>query len=180
MFAVIAIRRHMAGRPDWFLTLFIVPCVLLGLAAIGFFLRQLLVTTGIGPTLMEISDHPFEPGGQYCLFLSQSGRLTINSMGVWLVCEEAATYRQGTNTRTETQEVHRQELFCRQQFQIERGLRFETEIELSVPEGAMHSFKADHNEINWALAVEGDVVGWPRYKRSFPVIVRPANGDSSQ
>jgi hypothetical protein len=177
VFAVIAIRRHLADRPDWFLTLCIVPCVLIGLGAIGIFLRQLLVTAGIGPTLVEISGHPLQPGREYRLFLSQSGRLTINSMSVWLVCAETATYRQGTNTRTETQEVHRQELFCRQQFQIERGLRFETEIEFRVPEGAMHSFKADHNEINWAVAVEGDVVGWPRYKRSFPVIVRPANGE---
>ena len=48
---------------------------------------------------------------------------------------------------------------------------------MSVPAGAMHSFKADHNEINWMLVVEGDVAGWPDYKRSFPVIVRPANGE---
>ena len=98
-------------------------------------------------------------------------------MRVSLVCEETATYRQGTNSRTETQEVYRHELFCRQRFEIERGLPFETELEFSVPEGAMHSFKADHNEINWVLAVEGDLAGWPNYKRSFPVIVRPANGD---
>ena len=170
----------LAGRPDWFLTLFIIPFVLIGLGAIVVFIRQLLVATGIGPTLMEISDHPFQPGGQYRLFLSQSGRLTINAMRVSLVCEEAATYRQGTNTRTETQEVYRQELFCREGFRIESGLPFETEFELNVPEGAMHSFKADHNEINWTLAVEGDVANWPNYKRSFPVIVRPANGSADR
>ena len=57
------------------------------------------------------------------------------------------------------------------------GLPFATEIEFSVPEGAMHSFKADHNEIGWLLTVEGDASKWPRYKRSFPVIVRPADGE---
>ena len=31
----------------------------------------------------------------------------------------------------------------------------------------MHSFKAEHNEINWTLAVEGDVARWPDYKRAF-------------
>ena len=46
-----------------------------------------------------------------------------------------------------------------------------------MPAGAMHSFKADHNEINWSLVVEGDVAGWPDYKRSFSVIVCPASGE---
>jgi hypothetical protein len=129
---------------------------------------------------MEISDHPFRPGGQYRLFLSQSGRLAIKALRVSLVCEEAATYRQGTNTRTENQAVYRQELFCHEAFRGESGLPFETEFDLNVPEGAMHSFKASHNEINWILTVEGDVANWPRYRRSFPVIVRPANGSDQR
>jgi hypothetical protein len=176
VFVVIAVRSHLAGRPDWFLTFFIIPFVLVGLGAIGLFLRQLLIATGIGPTLLEISDHPLQPGGQYRLFLSQSGWLTVNALRVSLVCEETATYRQGTNTRTETQQVHRHELFHRETFTIDGGLPFETELALSVPEGAMHSFKADHNEINWAMVVECDVTRWPDFKRAFPVIVRPASG----
>ena len=53
---------------------------------------------------------------------------------------------------------------------------FECDIDLNVPEGAMHSFAADHNEIAWTLVVEGDVAGWPEYRRAFPVIIRPASG----
>jgi hypothetical protein len=176
VFVVIAVRDYLAGRPNWFLTLFIIPFAVVGLGAIAVFIRQLLVATGLGPTLMEISDHPFQPGGQYRLFLSQSGGLTINALRVSLVCEEAAAYRQGTNTRTENQEVYRQELFRREDFHSESGLPLENEIELSLPQRAMHSFKADHNEINWMLVVEGDVANWPNYRRSFPVIVRPGNG----
>jgi hypothetical protein len=99
-------------------------------------------------------------------------------MRVLLVCEESATYRQGTNTRTETQEAFRQTLFVREGFSIESGLPFETEIDLPLPKGAMHSFKSDHNEINWLLVVEGDVARWPDYKRRFPVIVRPAGEEN--
>ncbi|NJO14086.1 MAG: hypothetical protein HC870_02780, partial [Rhizobiales bacterium] len=62
--------------------------------------KQFLIATGIGPTLVEISDYPFYPGRVYRLFLSQGGRLTINSLEVLLVCDEKATYQQGTNTRT--------------------------------------------------------------------------------
>ena len=176
VFVVIVVRSHVAGSPDWFWTILIIPFVLIGLGAIGVLFRQLLVTTGIGPTLVEISNHPLEPGGQYRLFLSQSGRLTINTMRVSFVCEETATYRQGTDTRTETQEVYRQEILRREGFDIQSGLPFEAELDLNVPKGAMHSLKAAHNEITWALAVEGNVAGWPDYKRSFPVVVCPANG----
>jgi hypothetical protein len=95
-----------------------------------------------------------------------------------LTCEEAVTYRQGTNTRTETRQVFRQDLFHRENFVIQGGLPFETEFVLSLPVGVMHSFKAEHNEINWSLVVEGEVAGWPDYKRSFPLIVRPGQGSA--
>lgn len=178
VFVVIAISGHLEGDPEWFLTLFIIPFVLVGIALIVFFIRQMLVTTGIGPTQVEISDHPLHPGEPCRLFVSQSGRLQINSLEVLLVCEEEATYRQGTDTRTETREVHRQEVFRREGSEVRRGLPFETECALKVPEGAMHSFKADHNRIKWKVVVQGDVAGWPDYKRSFPVIIRPSNGSS--
>lgn len=180
VFVVIAVRSHLAGDPEWFLTFFIIPFVLVGFGAIAMFFRQLLITTGIGPMLLEISDHPLHPGGSYRLFLSQSGRLTINVLRVSLVCEELATYRQGTNTRTETREVYRHQLFYSEGFQIESGLPFEQDIDLEVPGRAMHSFKADHNEINWTLAVEGDVARWPDFKRRFSIVVRPANEEGNR
>lgn len=177
VFVVIAIRSHLAGDPEWFLTFFIIPFVLIGVWLIYTFIRHLLVTTGIGPTLLEVSDHPLHPGGRYQVFLSQSGRLMMRAMSVSLECEESATYRQGTNTRTETQTVHHQEIFRREAFIIESGIPFEVEMELNVPESVMHSFKSEHNEINWVLTVDGKAAKWPSYKRSFPVIIRPADGD---
>ena len=68
-----AVRGHLAGNPDWILTFFSIPFVLGGLFLIVYFFRQLLVTAGIGPTLLEISNHPLYPGGEYQIFLSQSG-----------------------------------------------------------------------------------------------------------
>ena len=177
VFVVIAVDGHLEGKPDWFLTLFTIPFVLVGFGAIVIFLRKLLVAAGIGPTRLEISDHPLHPGEKYRVFLSQSGRLDMNTLRVSLTCEESATYRQGTDTRTETREVFRSELFFHTGFVIHGGLPFETDIEFDVPKGAMHSFAAKNNEINWALMVEGDVAGWPNYRRAFTVIVRPIVGD---
>ena len=174
--ASILLSRHLTGQSKWLLWLFIVPFVLIGLGAIAVFLRQLLITAGIGPTLVEISDHPLYPGRRYQVVLLQSGRLKVNSLRVSLCCEETATYRQGTDTRTESREVYRQELLRREGFHIRSGLPLESEIELDLPKGAMHSFAAQHNEINWTLVVEGDLHGWPDYRRAFPVIVRPDAG----
>ena len=175
----IAVRGHFSGHPDWFLTLFVVPFAVVGIFLIAVFSRQLLATTGIGPTQVELSSHPLQPGGSCELFLSQSGRLQVDSIEVLLVCEEEATYRQGTNTRTETRQVQRHQIFRHEGFEVHRGQPFETECELQVPAGAMHSFKASHNRITWKVVVNGDIVGWPRYTRSFPVIVRPGSEDNS-
>ncbi len=175
-FAVTAVMNHLEGRPDWFLTLFNLPFLAIGVALAALFLRQLLTTAGIGPTLVEISDHPLLPGRSYELFLSQSGRLRMESLELALVCEEEATYRQGTNTRTETREVYRRQMLGRQQFDIRQGEPFEAQCTLSVPAGAMHSFKADHNQIHWKVVVQGEAANWPEFQRAFPLVVYPGQG----
>lgn len=172
---VVVIRGFLAGHADWPLTLFVIPFLAIGIAAIVCFLRRLLTAAGIGPTRLEISDHPLQPGDLYRLFLTQTGRLRIKLLRVSLVCEEAATYRQGTNARSETREVYRQELFRQEDVDIV-DQPFETEIELTVPRRAMHSFAAEHNEINWTLVVDGEPAGWQHYRRAFPVVISPAAG----
>ncbi|MBN1909169.1 MAG: DUF3592 domain-containing protein, partial [Pirellulales bacterium] len=152
-FLVPIIRGHLAGRPEWFPTLFLIPFILVGLGLIFFFFRQLLVATGVGPTLLEISDHPLRPGRTYQVFLSQAGRLRLKRIRVLLVCEETARYREGTDTRTETQRVWEQELCACRNIQIQHGLPLEDQCEFCVPPGAMHSFESDNNGVAWKLVV---------------------------
>jgi hypothetical protein len=179
-FLVKAIQGHLGGEEGrWFLTLFVFPFAVVGIWLIVKFVRELLVATGVGPTLVEISGHPLVPGGQFQLFVSQAGRLKVRSLEVSLVCEEQATYRQGTNTRTETREVVRQQVFRREQFEIRHGLPFETECLLEVPAGAMHSFQASHNGIEWKLVVRGDIARWPDFERSFLIVIHPGNGQAT-
>jgi hypothetical protein len=178
-FAVAAAGSFLAGQPDWLLTLFILPFLAIGVALIACFVRQLVVTTAIGPTLVEISDHPLVPGGQYRLLVSQSGKLNVRSLEISLVCREEATYRQGTNARTEAREVRRLAVFRREGFKIGPGDAFEAECSLSVPAAAMHSFRADHNEIDWKLVVRGEVGQRKAFERAFRVIVHPCGGASA-
>jgi hypothetical protein len=134
--------------------------------------------TGIGVTLVEISDHPLYPGGKYEVFISQSGRLKIKTFRVLFVCDEEATYHQGTNTRTARQRVCEQELFRRDNFEIQSGDPFETQVALEVCEGAMHSFTSANNQIGWKIFVRGEVEGKPDYERAFLVTVYPAGRGS--
>jgi hypothetical protein len=173
IFAGIAINGHRSGNPDWHLTLFVVPFALVGIALVLFFVRKFLATTGIGPTLVEISDQPLYPGQRYRLFLQQFGRLKINRLEVLLVCEEETTFRHGTDTRMESRLVAQQALMLCQDAEVRHGVPLETDCDLEVARGAMHSFKSQHNEVNWKIQVRLDVAGWPPYERSFPVIVYP-------
>ena len=177
--AYYAVRGHLTGKPDWILTFFTIPFLLGGIFLIVFFFRKLLLTAGIGPTLLELSSHPLYPGGEYEIFLSQPGRLTVKKLSLFLVCNEEATYRQGTNSRTEMRQVYRQELFRQENFEIPPGMPFETNCALKVPANVMHSFKSAHNAIDWTLVVEGDIANWPDFKRAFSVVIYPANGSAS-
>lgn len=172
--AVVAVGGHLRGEPDWLLTIFLVPFAVGGVALVVWFVRQFLAAAGIGPTLLEISEQPLVPGRRYRVFLSQAGKLKLRSLEMVLACDEEATYRHGTNARTESHRVFQQAVLCRKEFEVGRGEPFEADCELDVPAGAMHSFKADHNEISWRLVVRGTPDGWPPYERSFPVIVCPA------
>jgi hypothetical protein len=176
IFVVMAIRSHTSGEPNWMLTLFVVPLVAGGIGLVAFFARQFLIATRVGPTRIEISQHPLAPGHDYEILLTQAGRLTFKSLEVWLACEEQAAYRQGTDTRTETRRVFNERCFLREDFQILQGLPFEERCRVQVPEGAMHSFLANHNAVRWKLIVKGDVAGWRPYERAFHIVVSPANG----
>lgn len=181
VFARMAIQSFRAGAPDWWLTVLLVPLSLVGMLCLGLLARAIMVNTGIGPTLVEISAHPLVPGGAYEVYLSQAGRLTVKSLDLKLVCEETATYRQGTNTRRATRRVYEDLLVSRESFSIGQGLPFEARAQLAIPSEAMHSFKANHNRIDWKLVIRGTVTRWPDFERTFPLVVRPraASGGST-
>jgi hypothetical protein len=173
-FAAVAVDRHFDRRPDWFLTVLVVPGVAIGAALVHYFFGQLVRHAGIGPTLVEISDHPLHPGRTFRAFVSQAGRLSMRAFEVQLVCEERATYRQGTNTRSDTQRVYQRQVLRRETFDIQPDEPLEVEAELRVPAEAMHSLVTKHNEVAWKLVVRGAVEGWADYRREFPLAVYPS------
>jgi len=178
VFVTMAVQGHMAGEPDWLQTFFLAPLVFVGLGLIVMLVRTALIGTGIGPTIAEISEHPLLPGGSYQVFVYQPGRLSVKLLRILLVCEEQATYRQGTNTRTATERVFEREVFRRGEFEIHPERPFEAQLPLEIPSAAMHSFRSDHNQVHWKLVVTGEAVDRKDFDRSFTLHVYPSQLES--
>jgi len=173
VFIISAVSSHRSDHPDWWLTLFVLPFAAVGIGLIYYLVREIRIVSGVGPTHVEISDHPLRPGQSYQVLVSQSGRVTLEQFEVSLVCEEMATYQQGTDTRTDRRVVYRQSLIHFEKVDVIPGASFEQQAGLVVPMECMHSFTSEHNEIQWKIVVHVDLSGWPPFDRSFPVVVCP-------
>jgi hypothetical protein len=179
VFGYRVIEQHLTGPPNWLLTWMLVPLALAGGWTIYALVRQVLLTTGTGTTLLEVSEHPLYPGRSYEAFLSQTGRLQVRWFQVQLACEERATYPQGTDTRTASATVYRATVLHERKFEIPPGGAFEKHFRIAIPESAMHSFSAPHNAVSWMLVVRGRMARWPEFERHFPLYVYPLSSAST-
>jgi hypothetical protein len=177
VFAGIAFSAHAQGQPRWFLTALLIPFGVTGYYSARWFFRLFRQLTGVGSTTVEISELPLYPSRTYEVCVVQHGHLVFKQLRVCLVCEEEATFQQGTDLRLETKIVYRQVVLEQGRCRVEPGRPLELRATFKVPEDAMHSFQSSHNAIHWRILVEGDAKKWPLFCRSFPVIIYPAVRD---
>jgi hypothetical protein len=170
--AVLAV--HLVGDWSWYAAGVTLPMAAIGAWSAYYFVKQVLPAAGVGSTTIEISNHPFYPGEKYEIFLSQVGRIHVNWFEVLLVCDEEATYSQGTDVRVDSRRVYERSVFRRECFEIKPGEPLQQQCSLEIPPRAMHSFQSAHNGVLWRLVVKGDLKGWPEFERSFSIVVYPA------
>lgn len=170
---VLAVNQHIARRPDWLLTIIVFP--FLGVAAwsIKYFFRQMSALTVLGPTIVEIGRNPLRPGQACEVYCAQSGHVTLARLSLSLVCEEEATYQQGTDLRVERHRVVDQVLFAESQVALVAGVPYEKRMEFVIPVTAMHSFHSSHNRVLWTLVVSALPEGRAAFVRAFPLVVYP-------
>jgi hypothetical protein len=174
-YVVKVIQGHVQGQPDWQRTFLLIPFILGGIALIGaafFFAGQLIALLIAGPVVMEISANPLTAGGRYDLWIAQQGKVPVRQVHLRLICEESATYRQGTSTATSTRQVFTQDVLHPQTSSPDTSLVGGVRCPLEVPPDVMHSFAAANNKITWKLELRGRV-GSLRLRLNFPVIVYP-------
>ena len=170
---VVALQSVIRQDTDFFLMAFAMPYIAVSGWSIFYFLQRLWAFGRIGPTCVEISDLPLRPGHEYGIFLSQAGRFSLKWLRMNLICEEEATFHQGTDIRIEKREVYRQQVFQREVMRVAPGLPLKIEGDLKVPRHAMHTFRSAHNTVRWKLEVSGKPSAWPAFERVFPVIIYP-------
>ncbi len=157
------------GDPNWFLTVFLIPFVLVGLVSFGFVGHFLLALANPRPRLTVTPGRP-HLGDSLRLewrFTGRAGRL--QRLRIVLEGREEATYRRGTDTVTDREVFTTVDLVATgNQWEIPRG-----SADLVVPSESMHSFDGGSNKIVWEIKVEGEIARWPDVDQNFPITVRP-------
>ncbi|MEN8126423.1 MAG: DUF3592 domain-containing protein [Planctomycetota bacterium] len=169
VFVYQAIQGFRRGDPDWFLTLFMIPFVLIGLGAIGFVFYQILALFNPRYTLM-LQPGQIYPGTTGVLGWQARGKASrVQHLSITLTGREEATYRVGTNTCTAKNTFFEMELVDSRDFhEIVSG-----QIGFAIPADTMHSFEADNNKIIWSIKVNGDIARWPDAKHSYKTVISP-------
>ena len=158
----------------WWIRLFVLTAFsVVGWQLLKYFFSVLRRHIGLGSVIVELSDHPLRPGCEYELYIAQFGRLLLRRLEIDLVCEEAATFRQGTDVRVEKQLVRRENLWSEANVRIDPTQGWEQQFTIRVPVDAMHSFHSPHNTVCWKIEIRGESRRWPSYCRNFPVVVHP-------
>jgi hypothetical protein len=129
----------------------------------------------LGPPVVELSGLPLQCGEEFGLLVTLPGPARLRRLRVFVLCEECVSYTEGTTTRKETRRVHDQELTRQNDLVIERWAPFRLRASARIPQRAMHSFKAEHNEVRWLLRIECEAERLFRFPftHDHPLPVRP-------
>lgn len=85
--------------------------------------KTLVRQVRLGPTIVEVSQHPLRIGQDCQLFLRQLGDIHLEQLKVMIECVEESTYQQGTDIRSERRIVYCQTLACFQNVDLSTGNR---------------------------------------------------------
>ncbi|MCF7957071.1 MAG: DUF3592 domain-containing protein [Phycisphaerae bacterium] len=164
------------GEPNWVLTIFIIPFVLVGLYLIlvtfYHFLKLfnarpiLTLTPGVTPlgTTTELS------------WTFRGWMKFIRHLTITLSAREEATYDQGSSSKTDKHTFYEMELFSTNiTSEMTAG-----KVKCAIPQDCMHSFQAKHNKIIWSINVKGNIKLWPNISSKFPFTVLPTDPSDDQ
>ena len=169
IFVVISVIEYRKGDPQWFMMIFLIPFVGIGLVLFFLVFRYLLGLFNPRPTL-TLKSCDISLGDPVHVSWKYTGQTSsIRQMKLVLHGKEQAEYRRGTST------YHDEETFVEislvdttDPFTIMSG-----EAETSIPTDSMHSFEGGHNKIVWSLKITGDIAFWTDVQEEFTIVVSP-------
>ena len=128
------------------------------------------------PKTVAVCSHSYlQPGSEFEISWLQKGNSKrIRKLILTLEGKEQVTYRQGTNTRTETSVFFSERILeTVDPSEISRGFR-----EVKIPDEAMHTFDAANNKIIWTLQIHGEIPYWPDILDDFTITVYPPTNEA--
>ncbi len=174
IFVVHVVGGHMKGRPEWFLTLFLIPFVLIGLFLLFWLFHGFLAVFN---TAIQLSLYPapIRLGAQAELrweITHVSYRL--KRLIIRLEGREEVTVQEGSGKRRRAQ-INRSKFYDEILFEqaCDAAPIGSGQAVLAIPADLMHTFKCGNNRIVWELHVEGLVDKWPDIHDKYLITILP-------
>jgi hypothetical protein len=168
---VFQVARHWRSGPfEWFLAVFLVPFVLIGLSLIGAVVYCFLGAFNPRPHL-TVTPGAGRLGEALRVEWEISGRVAaLRELCVRLQGREEVSYRQGDNTSMARNVFADLEIATQTEWR-DMGSGSGT---VTIPPQLMHSFAGQHNKVIWSIRVTGDIPRWPDLNEEFELTVLPA------
>lgn len=164
-----AFESYRRGSAEVFLSLFLIPFVLIGLALLAGVVHAFLGLFLPRPKL-TISQDVIPLGGSATLTWEVSGNTArIRSLAFRLIGYEEVRYTRGTSTYTDKREFYRDEFL-----NIPLHGQRQGSASFTVPADTMHTFRATDNKILWKITLEGDIPLSPNLKEEYEIEICPA------
>lgn len=171
IFVVQAVKSWSTSNVEWFLSFFMIPFVLVGLATIGGVVYCFIALFS-SKVVVTISNPCPQLGEKVTLSWRIVNSSAVDRLEIYLKGEERATYQEqgkDNNTRTRTSIFESLKL-------LETDNRDAIHIgrtQFSIPLDSMHSFDGRNNKISWEITLHGDIKRFPDLKCEYPVTVMP-------
>ena len=128
-----------------------------------------------GPPRLVVSVQPVFIGERFTVRFEQfyRRRCSLQHVALHLRCVEEARWQKGDQRLREQVEIHTRRHLLVPAGEVAPGTRLNGEVELCIPDQAMHSFSAPHNQVRWLLELEIAVAGGEGHREQFPLLVAP-------
>jgi len=167
--SIFVYQAYVQHEGGWFLKVFILPFVGVGLFLVGAFVMAFL--SMFSPrVVLQLSRATIDVGGSAEIHWATHGGIgSVRRLRIGLEGREEAKYRRGTTTVTD------KHVFAQVDVadtvvaaQIDQGT-----ATLTIPAGTMHSLAATNNSVIWTVKVRGEIPFWPDIDEEYPIVVQP-------
>lgn len=157
------------GEPDWFLTLFLTPFVLIGATSLLLVVYSTLALANPRPRV-EVEPGVIHLGERLMVSWSLAGPAgRIERLEIVLEGREEVDRSSGKSARTIRSPFIRLTVVAAEgAVAAEPGA-----ATVSIPEDSMHSLDAPGHRIVWTLRLHGSIPSWPDVDEEFPIEVLP-------